>query len=171
MSYVPGVKLSKITTHLTHHERSTIDRTLGSYVRALTALSATQFGMTHRVFARKGCSTWREAFLALLEAALRDAEDMLVTIPYDSVRYYVATNSHFLDDVTQPRLVALNMCEPDNVLVDEHTKEITGLVGFSNVIWGDSLMSGGVADGSDAFYEGLGERPTEMGSVRARLAM
>jgi hypothetical protein len=171
MSYIPGRKLSELAASLTTSERRNIDRTLGSYVGALTALSATQFGMTHRVFAKKGCNTWREAFLALLEATLRDSEDMLITIPYESIRYYIGKHSHFLDEVTQPRLVAMHVCDPQNVLISEQTKTVTGLVGFSNVIWGDALMSGGIAGGSDAFFEGLGECPARTGGVKARLSM
>lgn len=171
MSCISGRTLSEIAASLTSSERRNIDRTLGTHVKALTALTATQFGMTHRVFAKKGCNTWREAFLALLEAILRDAEDMLVTIPYDSIRYYIGKSSRYLDDVTQSRLVALHACAPQNVLINERTKQVAGLVGFSNVIWGDSLMSGGIADGSDAFFEGLGECPARVGSVKARLLM
>jgi hypothetical protein len=166
MSHLPGQRLSELSPTLTALERRTIDRTLGACVGALTALSATQFGMTHRVFSKKGCSTWKEAFLALLEAILRDGEDMLVTIPYDSIRYYIGQRSHFLDEATQPRLVALNACDAQNVLLNPATKQVTGLVGFSNVIWGDPLMSGGVA-----FFEGVGERPEGTEGIRARLAM
>ena len=170
-SYIPGQRLSQQSRYLTPSERDTIDRTLGTHVRALTALSATQFGMTHRVFAKKGSKSWREAFLALLEAVLRDAEDMLVTIPYDSIRYYVGTHAYLLEEVKEPRLVALNVCDPTNVLIDPSTKQITGLVGFSNVIWGDPLMSGGMAEGSEAFFEGLGHQPAQTSSDRARLSM
>lgn len=171
MTYLPGRRLSEIGGRLTPTERCSIDRTLGAYVGALTALSATQFGTTRRVFAKKGCNTWKEAFLSLLEAVLRDGEDMLVTIPYESVRYYIGKCSHFLDEATQPRLVALNMCDPQNVLVDEQSKRVTGLVGFSNVIWGDPLMCGGIADGNDAFFAGLGERPAGTDGIQARLHM
>ncbi|KAL5121065.1 hypothetical protein ACEQ8H_000916 [Pleosporales sp. CAS-2024a] len=171
MSYLPGRRLSEVAQTLTLNDRRNIERTLGAHVGTLTALSATQFGMTHRVFAKEGCSTWKEAFLALLEATLRDGEDMLVTVPYDIIRYYISKNSHFLDEATSPRLVALNVCAPDNVLIDERTKTVTGLVGFSNVIWGDPLMSGGIADGSDAFFEGLGERPAKTDGIKARLSM
>lgn len=171
ISHVPGRKLSEISPYLTKEEQKTIDRTLGSYVRALTSLSATQFGMTHRVFAKKGSNSWREAFLALLEAGLRDAEDMLVTIPYDSIRYYIGKHADFLEDVREPRLVALNVCDPSNVLIDEESKRVTGLVGFSNVIWGDPLMTGGIAEGTEAFFEGLGECPMTTGGIRARLLM
>lgn len=171
MSHLPGRRLSELAPHLTVTERNAIDRTVGSYVRSLSSLSATQFGMTHRVFERKGCNTWREAFLALLEGALRDGEDMLVTIPYDSIRYYVTKQAHILDEVTEPRLVALDVCRPDNILVDEHSKRVTALVGFSNVIWGDLLLSGGITSGSDAFFEGFGECPMRTGGVKIRMLM
>lgn len=171
MSHLPGRRLSEIEPHLTITERNSIDRTMGSYVRSLSSLSATQFGMTHRVFEHKGCKSWREAFFALLEGALRDGEDMLVTIPYDSIRYYVTKHAHILDEVTEPRLVALDVCKQDNILVDEHTKRVTGLVGFSNVIWGDWLLSGGITSGSEAFFEGFGECPVRTGGVKIRLLM
>ena len=171
LSHIPGKRLCDIAPVLTTSQRRTIDRVLGCHLKTLSALSASQFGMTHRVFAKRGCSSWREAFLALLEASLRDAEDMLVTIPYDSIRYYVGESSHYLDDVTEPRFVALNFYDPQNVLIDEDTKQISGLVGFSNGLWGDPLMSGGISDGSEAFFEGLAECPINSGSVKARILM
>ncbi|KAF2175072.1 hypothetical protein K469DRAFT_703407 [Zopfia rhizophila CBS 207.26] len=171
MSHLQGRRLSDMASYFSVSEQKAVDRTLGEYVRSLTALSATQFGLTHRVFAKKGSSSWREAFLALLESALRDAEDMLVTVPYDSIRYYLGKNSHFLDEVTEPRLVALNVCDPKNVLLDERTKQVTGVVGFSNIVWGDPLMSGGIANDSDAFFEGFGECPARTGGVKARQLM
>ncbi|KAJ4341061.1 hypothetical protein N0V87_002102 [Didymella glomerata] len=96
---------------------------------------------------------------------------MLVTIPYDSIRYYVTKHAHVLSEVTEPRLVALDVCRPDNILIDEHTKQVTGLVGFSNVIWGDLLLSGGITSGSGAFFEGFGECPMRTGGVKIRMLM
>lgn len=170
-SLIPGRTLFDLSHYLSEPQRAAIDRTLGAHVRTLSALSATQFGMTDRVFAQKGSSSWREAYLALQESVLRDAEDMLITVPYESIRYWVGRHIHCLDEVTEPRLVALHVCDPQNVLIDERTRQVTGLVGFSNVIWGDPLMNGGIADGSDAFFEGFGERPSQSTPVQARLLM
>ncbi|KAF2634583.1 hypothetical protein P280DRAFT_485360 [Massarina eburnea CBS 473.64] len=162
-SYIPGRRLSEISPTLSTSERNGIDRTLGAYVRTLTSLNATQFGLTHRVFDKKGSNSWQEAFLALLESALRDAEDMLITMPYESIRGWVNGRSKCLDEVTEPKLVALNVCDPRNVIINEQTKQVSGLVGFSNVIWGDPLLSGGIPDGSDAFFQGFGECPLGTG--------
>ncbi|EUC49683.1 hypothetical protein COCMIDRAFT_84007 [Bipolaris oryzae ATCC 44560] len=157
MSHIPGRRLSELAPYLTPSERNAIDHTLGMHIGSLTALSAPQFGLAHRVFAKKGSTTWREAFLGLLESMLRDAEDMLVNLHSESIRYWIGKHAHHLDKVTEPRLVAPNACNADNVLLDEHTKHVVGLVGFSNIIWGDPLMSGGMADASEAFLTGLGE--------------
>jgi len=173
MSHLPGRPLSDLSAYLSVAEKRAIDRKLGEYVSQLTKLSATQFGSTNRVFSKKGYNTWRDAFVSLLEAVLRDGEDMLVTLPYEHIRSYIAQHAHHLAEVPQPRLVALNVCEPENVLLDPHTKEITGLVGFSNVLWGDPLMSGGIDldNGSDAFFEGYGGRPSRTRGVIVRCLM
>ncbi|KAF1977187.1 hypothetical protein BU23DRAFT_322737 [Bimuria novae-zelandiae CBS 107.79] len=168
MTCVPGRKLSEMLPYLSPGERGSIDRTLGTYVQSISSLNAQRFGMTHNVFANKGSRSWREAFQRLLESALRDCEEMLVTLPYDSIRYYIERHLPALDQVQTPYMVAMDMCDPDNVLVDEQTKQITGLVGFSNVIWGDPLMNAGIANGSDAFFEGYGERPSGTGAPYAR---
>ncbi|EOA89682.1 hypothetical protein ACJQWK_02601 [Exserohilum turcicum] len=169
MTHVPGRRLSELAPYLSGSQRSAIDHTMGTHVRALTALSAAQFGMAHRVAAKKGSSSWREAFLGLLEAALRDAEDMLVNSHSESIRYWIGKHTHHLDAVTEPRLVALNACCPDNILVDELSKHVVGLVGFSNVIWGDPLMSGGIAGASEAFFAGFGQCPPTTGGARVRM--
>ncbi|KAF2200945.1 hypothetical protein GQ43DRAFT_53500 [Delitschia confertaspora ATCC 74209] len=168
-SHVAGRRLSEMASYLSNSERKTIDRALGAHVRSISSLSATQFGLTHRVFAKKGHSSWQEAFLALLESALRDAEDMLVTIAYDSVRYYIGKHSRSLEEVTEPRLVCLDVCDPKKVLIDERTRQVTGLVGFSNIVWGDPLMAGGFENASDAFLEGYGVNPMRTVGGKARL--
>jgi len=165
---IPGRRLSELSQHLSAAERRVVDRTLGAYVRSITSLAADSFGLSHRVFAGTGSSSWRQAFMSLLEAALRDAEDMLVSLPYDSIRHHMARHGRLLDDVTQARLVPLDMAAPENVLVDERTKHVTGLVGFSNAVWGDPLLAGVFAGASEAFFEGYGECPARVGSAKVR---
>lgn len=171
MTYLPGRKLSEMLPYLSGQERKTIDRTLGSWVRSITALTARQFGMTHDVFADKGSQSWREAFRSLVESALRDCEDLLVTLPYESIRYCIQQHLRALDEVQTPCMVAMGMCDPEKVLVHEQTKQVTGLVGFSKVVWGDPLMDGGIANGSDAFIEGYGQECPRVGAPYVRHLM
>lgn len=123
---------------------------------SLSTITAPSFGLTHCVFAGTGSSNWREAFLSLLESALRDAEDVLVSIPYDSIRHYVGAHGALLDDIRRPQLVAMDVGNPRNVLVDERSRQVVGLLGLGNVVWGDPVMAGVFAGASDAFWEGFG---------------
>ncbi|KAF2813958.1 uncharacterized protein BDZ99DRAFT_379646 [Mytilinidion resinicola] len=165
---VPGTRLSDLSSRLTASERRTVDRTIGAYVRSITSLAADSFGLAHRVFAGTGSTSWRQAFLYLLEAALRDAEDMVVSVPYDSIRQSMARHGRLLDEVTEARLVPLDVGIPENVLVDDRTKQVSGVVGFSNAVWGDPMLAAVFVNASDAFFEGYGECPSPVGKARIR---
>ncbi|OCL11950.1 hypothetical protein AOQ84DRAFT_171479 [Glonium stellatum] len=168
LSYIPGIALAEIAPRLSPSERRVVDHTLGAYVRNIASLTAPRFGTTHRVLSGTGSATWREAFLSLLESVLRDAEDMLVSIPYDSIRYYVAWHGYLLEEITQARLVPLDVGGPENVLVDDCTRQVCGLLGFSNAIWGDPMMAAVFTNASEAFYEGYGECPARTGPAHVR---
>lgn len=153
-AHTPGQRLSEALPYLSAVERKNVDRMLGSIAYTLASLTSLQFGPINDVHKGKGCESWREAFLAFFESALRDAEDMLITLPYEFLRDAVGRHSHSLDVITEPRLVAFDICNPENVLVNEHTRQATCLVGLSNVIWGDPLMGDAVANGSVEFRQG-----------------
>lgn len=91
------------------------------------------------------CDSWRQAFNLLLEDALRDGEDMLVSLPYEPIRAAFRRLSGALDDVRESRLVLLGL-EPEDdrasVLVEEDRGEVAGLIGCGEwVVWGDPLMA------------------------------
>ncbi|PVH97712.1 hypothetical protein DM02DRAFT_616350, partial [Periconia macrospinosa] len=150
----PGIRLSEALPYISATEKKSIDRVLGYTICALASLSSSQFGPITQVFERSGSASWREAFLTLFESALRDAEDMLITLPYEFLRRCIDQHIHSLDYITEPKLVALDICNPEKVLVDENTKQVTCLLGLSNVIWGDPLMNDAIANGNDDFRQG-----------------
>ncbi|KAF2096798.1 hypothetical protein NA57DRAFT_42470 [Rhizodiscina lignyota] len=160
-SYVSGTTLSELRPSLSEADQARIDQSLGVYLLALSSLTARNFGAPHAVHASNGYSTWREAFLTMLEAVLRDAEDMLVSIPYDTVRYYCTAHADALNAVTTPRLTALDVCLPENVLIDPNSREIQGLLGLGDVIWGDPNMAAVLEEPTPAFLEGYGRRDSE----------
>jgi hypothetical protein len=172
-SYIPGRRLSDVQLSLTPTGKAHIDQSLGVCFRALSSLTANAFGSPHAVRNNNGRRSWREAFLGMFEAILRDGEDMLVSIPYDVVRYHVTSRAQALDAITTPRLTALGACLPEKVLVNEESMQITGLLGFGNVIWGDPEMAAVFAAPSDAFLQGCErvELAEDMGERRTRLLM
>ncbi|TKA59572.1 hypothetical protein B0A49_11262, partial [Cryomyces minteri] len=126
---------------------------LGSHVKDISSITATAFGFPHKVAAGTGSRSWREAYRSMLEGVLRDAEDAL---------------SHFLDEIKEPSLVILDLASERNVLVDEQTKQISGMLGCANAVWGDPLMAN-VFDGpSEAFLEGFGPRPSRVAGAEVR---
>lgn len=167
-SHIHGTSLADLSTYLSGAERTSVDRSLGSHLRSLSQLQLESFGMTHRVAAGRGHATWGEAFGSLLEAILRDCEDALISLPYEIVRYYAGKHKHYLDDITEPRMIPLDVGGAQSVLLDDRSKQIVGLLGFSNVAWGDPMLADVFADPSDAFWEGFGGRPTNDAGYRAR---
>ena len=167
-TYIPGRLLSSMEQHLSASERENIDRTLGACIRSISAIRNNTFGSAHRVYAGSGHSTWREAFLSLLESVLRDCEDLLVSLPYDSIRYYTSAQAPALDAIQEAQLVPLDAGTAQNVLLDEQTRQISGLLGFSHVVWGDPLLAWCFRDASTAFWEGYGTRTVYDDGERTR---
>ena len=98
------------------------------------------FGSVALVASGHGFKRWREAFKSMLGSILTDGEDMFVNLPYTQIREQVARAESSLDDVQEARLIILDLGDADNVLVDERTKEVTGLIGFQKALWGDPAM-------------------------------
>jgi uncharacterized protein YggT (Ycf19 family) len=139
-SYIAGVSLASISHRLTSYERGEIDKKIGFYLRIAVGTTASQFGTLNRVAGGSGYDTWRKAFHFFLEAALRDAEDAALTLPYQSIRYWVNLHMHHLDAITQPRLVPLRAGTPETVLIDESRKIVVGILSWGDTIWGDPAL-------------------------------
>ncbi|KAE9988214.1 hypothetical protein EG328_000170 [Venturia inaequalis] len=167
-SHIHGTSLTDLSTYLSQSERAGVDRSLGSHLRALCQLQLESFGMTHRVAAGRGHATWAQAFGELLEAILRDCEDALISLPYEIIRYYAEKHKHYLDDIREPCLIPLDVGGARSVLLDDGSKQIVGLLGFSNVAWGDPMLADVFSDPSEAFWEGFGGRPTNDAGYRVR---
>lgn len=141
-THVHGIPLAQLRPYLSGTDLLHIDHALGSYLRSLTSLTAPAFGPALAVAASRGSTSWREAFLLLLESVLRDAEDMLVALPYDFIRSLVQAQQGVLDEVRVPVLVPMDAGSPGSVLVDERRRCVSGLVGWGNSVWGDALLAG-----------------------------
>jgi hypothetical protein len=157
-SYVTGVSLSSISHSLTPVDRANYDSSIGAYFRHVITIRKDAFGTSERVLRGNGYPTWREAFHTLFEAVLRDAEDLVLTLPYESIRYYVGAHLHILDAIREPRLVPLRAGTPETVLVDQLRKAVVGVVSWGDVLWGDPALGEVFGSGSEAFWSGFGGR-------------
>ncbi|KAI0381081.1 hypothetical protein F5Y04DRAFT_83609 [Hypomontagnella monticulosa] len=139
-----GTPITDLTPHLTTSEKNIVDFEQGQLVRQLSEFTSPNgfFGPATAVISPqqtsasspdlrgtqvvssgfRGTRTWKQAFHSLLEAVLRDAEDMAVMISYEPIRGYFNRLSHVLDGVTTSRLVILDASDPSNTLVSRSPK-------------------------------------------------
>ncbi|RYP69787.1 hypothetical protein DL771_005896 [Monosporascus sp. 5C6A] len=122
-------------------ERESIDFQVGRLIRSLAEVTSPNgtFGPAVAVIAPNtaspqppalraapGSRSWANAFHSLLEAILRDGEDMAVTLSYNAIRSYFDRFSDILDAVKIPRLIVPDASDDTNLLVSRapaHTKE------------------------------------------------
>lgn len=183
-----GTPISTISPPLSLASRRSVDKQVGSFARALASRKSPcgTFGMANRVLpdpssnmqsstAPKlvGSETWSEAFKTLLEAILRDGEDMSVLLPYETIRAHYKRLSWRLDAVTSPRLVVINVNQDANVMVERTIEEddsegpseeviLTGLRNWSQGVFGDPLISSCFESPSKEFLEGWVEGGDEV---------
>ncbi|KAI8670778.1 hypothetical protein NCS57_00550600 [Fusarium keratoplasticum] len=133
-----GVAVSALSKPLTHRERRIVDFQVGQLLRRIsTQVSPTRrFGIAADVLSvppsvvhnparrlegglheSRGAESWRVAFHNLMEAILRDGEDLTIMLNYNTIRRHFYRFEHLLDAVTEPRLVVLDAGEDSNTLV------------------------------------------------------
>ena len=153
---VKGRSLADMEHQLNARERNDIDRHLGFLATMIGQNVAPGFGTLQQVAIGAGKRSWREAFCSLFESVLRDAEDMFIHLPYAEIRHELVRLASALDEVTLPRLAVVDFGRPTHVLLDEESKQLSGIVDFSSAFWGDMLMAEIFENPSLAVVEGAG---------------
>jgi aminoglycoside phosphotransferase (APT) family kinase protein len=144
---------------------------LGRLVASLHVITGKEFGYPQG----ETSSSWRTAFLGMLDALLADAAHWETPLPQSlpQLRQLITANAHVLDDVTTPVLVHFDLWS-GNILL--HENQITGIVDGERAFWGDPLaemvslaLFGSIADDA-AFLAGYGGIDFT-DSARRRLAL
>ncbi|KAL8689633.1 MAG: hypothetical protein Q9218_004734, partial [Villophora microphyllina] len=139
-THLSGTPYAEARKQLTGAEREHVEdqlRFLHATVSQHVSSAARAYGPVVLVASNQGYGTWREAFGALLESVLMDAEDLLISLPYAQIRNEVARLESFLSEVKEARLVVLGLFEPQNILIDRQTRGVTGILDFGQALWGD----------------------------------
>lgn len=162
-----GSILADIEPSLSTEALAHIDKSLGKYVRHLARATSPTFGAVKEA-AFPGYSSWSKCFGSMLESLLRDAEDALVSLPYEFIRTQARRHKLLLDQITQPKLFILEMISDRDVVVDTHSMTVSGLLDFSTTTWGDPYMSDCFYKPSVSFAEGFGKLPNRTEDQRIR---
>ncbi|MFJ9677801.1 phosphotransferase family protein [Streptomyces sp. NPDC101194] len=128
--------------------------------------------------------TWRQAFTAMTDAVLADADAYRARLPRPTagIRALLAAASPVLDDVTRPALVHFDLWQ-GNLLVDGEpgARTIGGIIDGERMFWGDPVadfvslaLFGNMEEDADflaGYTEGDGRGIAFDASVRLRLAL
>ncbi|KAI7362092.1 hypothetical protein KC354_g7559 [Hortaea werneckii] len=163
-----GSVFADVEPSLSSPALASIDKSLGQYVKRLSAIAGPAFGPTRQTQGCTGSSSWARTFATMFEAVLRDGEDALINLPYDGMRDLVRKHRPALDKITQPRLVILELSADENVVVDAKNHRVTGLLDFSTAFWGDPYMSDCFYKPTASFAEGFGKLPNGDAEERVR---
>lgn len=148
-----GTIMSFAYAPLSAADRIAIDRSLGMYLRRLSAITHASFGP----FRRPSYDSWARYFATILDTVIRDGERSHINLPYDQMRSSIQKHAQSLDEVHQPKLVLLEVSSTENIIMDGRTHDVTSLVDYSTAIWGDPFMSDAFHRPSKSFLEGFGE--------------
>lgn len=113
----------------------------GRVLAALHAVTGDRYGYDA---GRTGASTWRGAYLAMVDDLLADAADWSVPLPAPAsrIRELVARHAAVLDGVRRPALVHFDGWAGNVLAVDgpDGTPRLSGLVDGERHLWGDPLL-------------------------------
>ncbi|KAI9727781.1 MAG: hypothetical protein M1834_007928 [Cirrosporium novae-zelandiae] len=165
---ISGTSYSNLAPYMNRSQKEEIERQLGTFMAAICGYVSSMFGPVSNVSSNSGSKSWREAFTAMFESLLRDAEDMLVSVDYEELRYQLERFEPFLDEVTEAHLVFPEIGNAHDIIIDPHTNQVVGLVNFENAMWGDPLLMDVVRNASPSFLVGLGCCSVKPGSCKVR---
>ncbi|WP_371795636.1 phosphotransferase family protein [Streptomyces sp. NBC_01718] len=140
MSACPGRPWYGISPALTGREERRLRHELGRLVGRLHSVTGPGgFGYPAQPLGPLA-PTWRQAFTAMTDAVLADADTYGARLPRptDSIRALLAAAAPVLDDVTRPALVHFDLWQ-GNLLVDGEpgARTIGGIIDGERMFWGD----------------------------------
>lgn len=183
MTRCPGQPWTSVSDTLRAEERLRLRGELGRVVAGFHAVTGTEgFGYPGAPLGPLA-TTWREAFSAMTDAVLADADAFGAWLPVPSarVREVLAGAAYVLDDVTRPALVHFDLWD-GNLLVDGEpgNRRLSGVVDGERMFWGDPVadfvslaLLGDLAEDTAflAGYAAGGGDAEFTPSVRLRLAL
>ncbi|MBP2334518.1 aminoglycoside phosphotransferase (APT) family kinase protein [Saccharothrix coeruleofusca] len=165
MTALRGEPWSAARERLTDDEHRALRRDLGAITREMHGITGEVFGYPQG----PNAPTWREAFPAMVEAVLADAERFGVALP--EVRPAIAAGAPALDEVTTPALVHFDLWEGNVFLLDGR---IEGVIDPERALFGDPLAELATvcvfADLDEDFLAGYGLGEIT-GAMRTRITL
>jgi len=137
MEKLAGDNLEHVKESYSLEIQANINRQIGAIVREINTYTGKFFGYDGNSDLRG--ETWKEAFIkicdSIFEDGLRKNADYGVDV--DEIREGILKHTPALESVVVPQMVHWDAWNPNFFVKDG---EITGLLDFERVLWGDPLM-------------------------------
>ncbi|MFF9685572.1 phosphotransferase family protein [Streptomyces sp. NPDC014623] len=142
MTTCPGQPWSTLAGDLTAGETRSLRAEFGSAVGRLHGVTGPAgFGYPAESLGPLS-PTWRQAFTAMTDAVLADAEryGARLPLPADRIREVLAGASGVLDEVTRPALVHFDLWQGNLLVAGEPgARRIGGIIDGERMFWGDPV--------------------------------
>jgi aminoglycoside phosphotransferase (APT) family kinase protein len=127
MEKIYGDNLEHVKANLPEEVQESIDLHIGKIIHEINTFPGTYFGYDGNPDLR--ASTWKEAFLKIVESILEDAvrKNVVFDFGYDEIRAAVAKHASALEEITRPCLVHWDAWNPNFFVKDGR---ITGIIDF-----------------------------------------
>lgn len=168
-----GITLKQIKK-MEHRQFNKVLQQLGESLQQLHAISGQTYGYAGPHNPMEAQSTWKQAFGLMWQRLISDIVRAGVYTSADAdrlTRLWETHQAHF-DRNIPPGLLQMDMCT-DHFLIDQEAN-LTAILNFSQVLWGDPELDFAVADYygiyASAFWQGYGRpRPDDPDSqIRRR---
>lgn len=170
MEYMSGTPYNQVKDQYSAEEQEAIEHQLGWYNRRINEIRGEKFGYFSEE--KQRYSTWKEAFMNLMDDILTDGEEAGITfsIDYPELRRLIEEKSDVLDDVKEPVLVSWDLWD-GNVLVDK--SRITAIIDFERSLWADPLMEHYFShfNYTPGFVKGYGHAITTESELKEEVSM
>ena len=157
MEKIEGSPYNQIKEELSEEIRNKIGIQIGELNKRINNIKNDSFG--NIVIEDRRSSSWKIAFLNMVELLLKDGEKAEVKLPrsYDYIKKLFQHNAEVLASVKVAKLVHWDLHD-GNIFVNKETNEVSGIIDFERAFWGDPLIEFYFGDfcGKDSFIEGYG---------------
>lgn len=141
MTARPGRPWHEAAHELTARDAALLRNEFGRIVGRLHSVTGPGFGYPAEPFGPL-TRTWREAFTAMTDAVLADAETYGARLPHpvDRIRETLRAASGELDEVTRPALVHFDLWQGNLLVTGEPgARRIGGIIDGERMFWGDPV--------------------------------
>ncbi|HEX2997498.1 MAG TPA: phosphotransferase, partial [Anaerolineales bacterium] len=137
MEKIYGDNLEHVRASLSAENQESIDLHIGRIIREINTFPGTYFGYDGNP--DLCASTWKEAFIKIVESVLDDAvrKNVSFDFGYDKIRAAIAKHAPALEEITTPCLVHWDAWNPNFFVKDGR---ITGIIDFERALWAEPLM-------------------------------